>query len=42
VELTRYAIDLRSLAHGAGSFTRTFARYEPMPEQAAAKVRASA
>ncbi|AEV72258.1 small GTP-binding protein domain protein [Mycolicibacterium rhodesiae NBB3] len=42
VELTRYAIDLRSLAHGAGSFTRSFARYEPMPEQAAAKVRASA
>jgi elongation factor G len=42
VELTRYAIDLRSLAHGAGSFTRHFARYEPMPEQAAAKVRASA
>jgi elongation factor G len=42
VELTRYAIDLRSLAHGAGSFTRTFARYEPMPEHAAAKVKASA
>ena len=32
VELTRYAIDLRSLSHGAGSFTRSFARYEPMPE----------
>ncbi len=29
VELTRYAIDLRSLSHGAGSFTRTFSRYEP-------------
>ncbi|MFZ0835610.1 MAG: elongation factor G-like protein EF-G2 [Mycobacterium sp.] len=42
VELTRYAIDLRSLSHGAGSFTRTFTRYEPMPESAAAKVRASA
>jgi elongation factor G len=39
VELTRYAIDLRSLAHGAGSFTRSFARYEPMPEHAAAKVK---
>src|ERR1700744_850110 len=25
VELTRYAIDLRSLSHGAASFTRTFA-----------------
>jgi elongation factor G len=42
VELTRYAIDLRSLAHGAASFTRSFARYEPMPESAAAKVKASA
>jgi elongation factor G len=39
VELTRYAIDLRSLAHGAGSFTRAFARYEPMPDHAAAKVK---
>ncbi|MEO3759597.1 elongation factor G-like protein EF-G2 [Mycobacterium sp. B14F4] len=41
VELTRYAIDLRSLAHGAGSFTRNFARYDPMPDHAAAKVTAS-
>lgn len=40
VELTRYAIDLRSLAHGAASFTRSFARYEPMPESAAARVNA--
>lgn len=42
VELTRYAIDLRSLSHGAGSFSREFARYEPMPESAAARVRRSA
>ena len=35
VELTRYAIDLRSLSHGAATFSRTFARYEPMPESAA-------
>ena len=42
VELTRYAIDLRSLSHGAGSFTRSFVRYEPMPESAAAKVKAEA
>jgi elongation factor G len=42
VELTRYAIDLRSLAHGAASFTRSFARYEPMPESAAAKVKTTA
>ncbi len=42
VELTRYAIDLRSLAHGAASFTRSFARYEPMPESAAARVKTTA
>ncbi|BBX75756.1 elongation factor G-like protein EF-G2 [Mycobacterium shinjukuense] len=42
VELTRYANDLRSLAHGAASFTRSFVRYEPMPEAAAARVQASA
>ncbi|MUL83122.1 MULTISPECIES: elongation factor G-like protein EF-G2 [unclassified Mycolicibacterium] len=42
VELTRYAIDLRSLSHGAGAFTREFARYEPMPESAAARVRRTA
>ncbi|MFP1155577.1 elongation factor G [Mycobacterium sherrisii] len=41
IELTRYAIDLRSLAHGAASFTRSFARYEPMPENAATKMTAS-
>lgn len=39
IELTRYPIELRSLSHGAGSFTRSFARYEPMPEAAAARVR---
>ncbi|MET4430468.1 elongation factor G-like protein EF-G2 [Mycolicibacterium sp. 624] len=39
VELARYAIDLRSLSHGAGSFTRSFVRYEPMPDAAAARVR---
>ncbi|QNI05132.1 elongation factor G-like protein EF-G2 [Mycobacterium kubicae] len=42
VELTRYANDLRSLAHGAATFTRAFARYEPMPESAAARVKAPA
>ncbi len=39
VELTRYAIDLRPLSHGAASFTRSFVRYEPMPESAAARVK---
>jgi elongation factor G len=42
VEITRYAIDLRSLSHGAASFTRSFARYEAMPDSAAARVKSSA
>ena len=37
-ELVRYAIDLRSSTHGAGTFTRTFAHYEPMPEEIAKAV----
>ncbi|MEV6413700.1 elongation factor G-like protein EF-G2 [Kribbella sp. NPDC051718] len=41
VEITRYAIDLRSLSHGAASFTRSFARYEPMPDSAAARVKST-
>ncbi len=32
-ELSRYAIDLRGLAHGSGSFTRTFHGYQLMPQQ---------
>ncbi|MEU8224219.1 elongation factor G-like protein EF-G2 [Kribbella sp. NPDC048915] len=39
VEITRYAIDLRSLSHGAASFTREFSRYEPMPDSVAAKLK---
>ena len=35
LELSRYAIDLRSLSHGSGSFTRTFAGYEQMPHRLA-------
>ena len=38
IEVTRYAIDLRSLSHGTGSFTRHYLRHEPMPAQLAAKV----
>ncbi|MGZ4598864.1 MAG: elongation factor G-like protein EF-G2 [Oryzihumus sp.] len=30
-EITRYAIDLRSVSHGTGVFTREMLRYEPMP-----------
>jgi elongation factor G len=37
-ELTRYAIDLRAATHGAGTFTREFAHYEPMPEDLAKSV----
>jgi len=37
-ELVRYAIDLRSMTHGAGAFTRAFAHYEPMPEELAKDV----
>ncbi|MEK9811134.1 MAG: elongation factor G-like protein EF-G2, partial [Candidatus Nanopelagicales bacterium] len=35
LELTRYAIDLRSLAHGTASFTRQYSRHEPMPQNVA-------
>ncbi|MGN6129880.1 MAG: elongation factor G-like protein EF-G2 [Nocardioidaceae bacterium] len=41
VEVSRYAIDLRASSHGAATFTRTFARYEPMPDSVAAKVKAA-
>jgi elongation factor G len=30
-EITRYAIDLRSISHGSGTFTRSPHGYEPMP-----------
>jgi elongation factor G len=42
LEITRYAIDLRSMSHGAGTFNRTFLRYEPLPAQLADKVVAEA
>jgi elongation factor G len=38
IEITRYPIDLRSLSHGTGTFTRHHLRYEPMPTQLSAKV----
>ncbi|MBX9391679.1 elongation factor G-like protein EF-G2 [Streptomonospora nanhaiensis] len=31
LEITRYAIDLRSLAHGTGTFSRSYLRHEPLP-----------
>jgi elongation factor G len=39
IEISRYAIDLRSFSHGAASFTRAFARYEAMPENVAQAMR---
>jgi elongation factor G len=38
-EIGRYAIDLRSLSHGSGRFTRRYARHEPMPPNVAARLR---
>ncbi|MEU6385228.1 elongation factor G-like protein EF-G2 [Streptomyces bauhiniae] len=38
-EIGRYAIDLRSLSHGTASFSRAYARHEPMPPQVAEKLR---
>ncbi len=37
-ELVRYVVDLRSASHGSGTFTRSFAHYEPMPDDVAAKL----
>lgn len=38
IELSRYPIDLRSVAHGTGSFTRQFDRYDYLPPQLAAEL----
>jgi elongation factor G len=42
LEITRYAIDLRSMSHGTGTFSRSFLRYEPLPSHLADKVVAEA
>ena len=39
LEVSRYAVDLRAFSHGSATFTRTFARYETMPDNVAAKFR---
>jgi elongation factor G len=41
IDLVRYAIDLRSATHGAGTFTRSFAHYEPMTEDQARRITAA-
>jgi len=38
LEITRYSIDLRSLSHGTGSFSRTYLRHEALPAHLAEKV----
>ncbi|MEU8801729.1 elongation factor G-like protein EF-G2 [Spirillospora sp. NPDC048819] len=40
LEIIRYAIDLRSMSQGTGTFSRTFLRYEPLPPHLADKVAA--
>ncbi|PJN00906.1 elongation factor G-like protein EF-G2 [Streptomyces sp. CB01201] len=42
IEIGRYALDLRSLSHGTGRFSRSYARHEPMPPQIAEKMREQA
>ena len=38
-ELVRYAVELRAMTSGSGTFGRTFARYDPMPAHLAEQVR---
>ncbi|MFG2192232.1 elongation factor G-like protein EF-G2 [Streptomyces sp. NPDC048639] len=42
IEIGRYAVDLRSLSHGTGRFSRSYSRHEPMPPQLATKIREEA
>jgi elongation factor G len=42
LEIARYSIDLRSVSHGTGSFTRRYLRHEPLPAHLAARVAAQA
>jgi elongation factor G len=39
LELVRYAVELRAMTSGAGSFSRSFARFDPMPANLAEAVR---
>ncbi|MFF2022768.1 elongation factor G-like protein EF-G2 [Streptomyces sp. NPDC058171] len=39
IEIGRYAVDLRALAHGTARFSRAYLRHEPMPRQVAERVR---
>jgi elongation factor G len=42
IEIGRYAVDLRSLSHGTGRFSRAYARHEPMPSQLGDRMREEA
>ncbi|MFE7119217.1 elongation factor G-like protein EF-G2 [Streptomyces sp. NPDC057654] len=42
IEIGRYAVDLRSLSHGTGRFSRSYARHEPMPAQLSDRIREQA
>ncbi|MYZ37018.1 MULTISPECIES: elongation factor G-like protein EF-G2 [unclassified Streptomyces] len=39
LEIGRYAVDLRSVTHGTGRFSRSYARHEPMPPTVADRLR---
>ncbi|HEU4421564.1 MAG TPA: elongation factor G-like protein EF-G2, partial [Pilimelia sp.] len=41
-ELVRYAVELRAMTSGAGTFRRTFVRHDPMPTHLAEQVRKEA
>ncbi|WP_314173359.1 elongation factor G-like protein EF-G2 [Streptomyces winkii] len=38
IEISRYAVELRSLSHGTGRFARSYACHEPMPQNLAGKI----
>ena len=38
LELTRYAVEIRSLSHGTATFARAYSGHEPMPPQVAKKI----
>jgi elongation factor G len=40
-EVVRYPIELRAMSQGTGTFSRAFARYEPMPAHLASAVKAA-
>src|SRR6266545_989724 len=42
LEIIRYAIDLRSMSQGTGTFNRSFLRYDPLPSHLIDKVTAAA